>query len=669
MINPKNRLFAIRADLLWLSAGLALAVAPHSLRIPLWMPVMFFFLALWRLYMELDLRTRFRKSSLLGRFGQQLIMIIVVVGVFNSYGTLVGRDAGVALLVLLAGMKLLELQSERDYYIGGFIGMFLILANFLYSQTILSALHMLLTITVIITALISLNDHNNFINTKRRLQLAGSLLFQSIPLLVILFVLFPRIDGPLWGLPKDALSGTSGLDDEMSMGQISQLSLSNKVAFRVEFIDAIPENSSLYWRGPVLWYSDGVKWVGNKRRVEPVPVSVQGSSVKYVVTMEATDKNWLYGLEMPIAAPEQSFFSHDLQILTRSVVRSRRRFELTSFTRFTISAVDEAELQQGLQLPQGYHPKAKTLGESWRDEGRNSREIVDAALNMFNTEAFYYTLNPPLLLDDSVDQFIFESREGFCEHYAASFVILMRSAGVPARVVTGYQGGTLNPIGDYLVVRQRDAHAWAEVWLDKDGWVRVDPTAAVAPERIKEGIENAIPESFIEIPLVFQNSKMAQDIWRRIGHRLDAINNRWNQWILGYNHKRQGLFLNNIGFGNVDWRGMTAWLLILSALVLVFVGFYLFRSDRVQADEARVLYDRFCLKLARCGIQRLGSEGPRDFARRAGHRRRDLAEAIDRITELYIGSRYQNRKELLISLKRQIDVFKPRQQSVIQVSG
>ncbi len=669
MNGLKNRLVALRPDLLWLSGGLALAVVPHAQRIPLWMTLMFYSLALWRLHSEQAASARPAKPGLLSRVGRQLLMIIIVVGVFNTYGTLVGRDAGVALLVLLAGMKLVELQGERDYYIAGFIGMFLILTNFFYSQTILSALHMLLTITILVTALITLNDRHRILDTRSRVKLSASLLLQSIPLLLILFVLFPRVDGPLWGLPKDARAGTSCLDDEMSPGQISRLGLSDEVAFRVEFNGPIPENSSLYWRGPVLWYSDGVKWVGRKTRAGPAPVTVQGSPIRYTVMMEATDQNWLYALEIPTVPPERAFFSHDLQILTRSPVRNRKRYELSSHTQFTLQARDQAELEQALQLPQGYHPRAIALGQSWRNRGEDSREIINTALQMFNTEPFYYTLRPPLLLDDSVDEFLFESRQGFCEHYAAAFVILMRAAGVPARVVTGYQGGSLNPVGNYLVVRQYDAHAWAEVWLAEEGWVRVDPTAAVSPARIRDGMENALQGGLIEFPLGLQNNQLAQNIWRRIRYNLDAINMRWNQWILGYNNQRQSSFLKHIGFSNIDWREMTGGLLMLTALVLAFVAFHLSGSGKTQTDEARFLYDRFCRKLARCGIRRHDSEGPMDFADRAGRQRRDLAASIDRISALYIASRYQDKKESLLSLRRQIRMFRPTQRSGFQKRG
>jgi protein-glutamine gamma-glutamyltransferase len=668
MNTLKQSLLTFRPEILWLTVGISLAVLPHSQRIPAWMTVMFFSLALWRLQMEKKISDALVKPSLLVRFSRQLLMIIIVIGVFASYGTLVGRDAGVALLILLSGVKLLELKAERDYYVAGFIGMFLILTNFFYSQTILSAIHMLVTVTVIIVFLIGLNDRRDFVSGRKQLLLATSMLFQSIPLLLILFVLFPRVDGPLWGLPKDAHAGITGLDDEMSPGQISQLSLSDEVAFRVEFENDIPEKSALYWRGPVLWYSDGVKWVGDKNRTRPEPVTMQGSPVKYTVTMEATDKNWLYGLEMTASPPEQSFFSHDMQIISRSPINMRKRYELSSFTQFKLPANSTEELERALQLPQGYHPKALALAQSWKKSQKNSREIVNSALQMFNTQEFYYTLSPPLLLDDNIDQFIFETRQGFCEHYAASFVILMRAAGIPARVVTGYQGGSINPVGKYLIVRQHDAHAWTEVWFQDEGWVRVDPTAAVSPARIKEGIRNALPDSIIDIPLALQNNEMARNIWRNISNNLDAINNRWNQWVLGYNNKRQSRFLNHIGFKNVDWRGMTSGLFFLSVLILTLVALHLFKTRQSQTDEARRLYNKFCLKLARCNIKRENSEGPIDFAKRAGGQRKDLVDNINQITELYVASRYQNKKELLLSLRQQIRTFRPARHTKVQTS-
>lgn len=594
----------------------------------------------------------------LTRLLRQLVMLVIIAGVIATYGTLIGRDAGVALLILLAAMKLLEMGNNRDFYVVCLISLFLILTGFFYSQTILSALHMLLSVLIIISAMTVLNDPKSFVTSRKRIEIAASLLIQSVPILFILFILFPRIDGPLWGLPKDARSGQSGLDDEMSPGQISQLSLSDAVAFRVEFDGEIPDNSSLYWRGPVLWYSDGVKWVMDKSKSAPPLVEVKGKAFNYTVTMEANNKPWLFGLEIPSKPPAQSFFSHDFQIITKTPVYSRRRYEMSSHTDFRLATSGSNELSKALQLPRGYHPRARAMGEKLRaDNPEDPGEIITQALRMFNSEDFYYTLSPPLLLNDSVDEFLFETRQGFCEHYASAFVILMRAAGVPARVVTGYQGGSLNPVGNYLVVRQRDAHAWAEVWMDESGWTRIDPTAAVSPSRINDGIETALPATIVDVPLVLQNSEFARDTWRRLRNSIDAVNNRWNQWVLGYNNKRQNSFLNWLGFGNIDWRSMTLGLIGLTFLSVLTLTFVLFRHAAKTDDAARQIYLRFCQKLERAGLKLISTEGPVDLAKRAGQVKPEFATDVNHITQLYIQCRYNNKKALLTSLKEAVGNF------------
>ena len=278
---------------------------------------------------------------------------------------------------------------------------------------------------------------------------------------------------------------------------------------------------------------------------------------------------------------------------------------------------------------------------------------------MFNEEEFYYTLTPPLLLQDSVDEFLFQTRQGFCEHYAAAFAILMRAANIPTRIVTGYQGGTINPIDNYMVIRQRDAHAWTEVWLGTRGWVRVDPTSAVAPARIMEGIDSALPDSLITIPLGLQNNAIARDIWRRVRNTFDAFNNRWNLWVLGYNTKRQHMLLNRIGFGELDWQGLTLWLFLAVTLILLAISFLLFKQKTIDTDKARALYDKFCLRMTRLGIKRYAHEGPLDFANRAVLKRMDLAGKIQEITDLYAIVRYGGEKDSLGLLKQCVEAFKP----------
>ena len=654
-------------ELIWLLTGITLSVIPHIARVPVWIPVLFFLLVFWCVFTASRRVHSPGKTITAPTLFKILVSLTMVTGVFLSYGTLTGRDAGVALLILLAGIKLVELGQKRDYYITVFITLLLVLTNFFYSQSITIAGYMAITMLVIVGTLISLNDDRHKLRTKDRLRAAGVLLLQIVPLTIILFVFFPRLPGPLWGLPKDAYSARTGINDEMSPGSISHLAFSDEVAFRVEFTGAIPDKSRLYWRGPVLTNTDGIKWLPDRLRHTTARITALSNPYTYSITLEPTEKNWLFALEMPVTLPDDSHFNHELQIRTRAPVRKRIRYRLTSYTDYRIVASADRELAAALQLPPHYHPRAIALARSWREQGMTNEDIVQRALSYFNQEKFYYTLNPPPLLDDPVDEFLFKSRRGFCEHYASAFVILMRAAGLPARVVTGYQGGELNPVGNYLIVRQRDAHAWAEVWLGETaGWVRVDPTAAVSPARVSSGIEQALPDSVFRIPLDLQNNSVARDLWKRFSNAWDAVNNRWNQWVLGYDEKNQLLMLERIGLGRFGYQGLMLGLVILSLPCLLFIGVGVLKQSKSGKDEARLYYRKFQAKLARRGIRSRAAEGPEEFARRASRLRSDLADSIGQITATYIEVRYGGVTGKLQALKEQIKNFHPSRRALVR---
>lgn len=657
-IRVKFNIRAIAPQLLWLCAGVNLAILPHYSRIPLWIYLLFIALSLWRLMLPAAAHQR-HGSTVVPMLGKLLIGIAIITGILISYGTLAGRDASVALLIALAGMKFLETHQQRDFYVSVFIGFFIILAGFLYSQSIPMAIYMLIVVVFLTAVLISINDPDRSLSPRALLSTAGVIVLQSVPLMLVVFVLFPRVSGPLWGLPRDADRGLAGISDEMAPGSISQLTLSDKIAFRVKFNGTVPDQALLYWRGPVLWQSDGVKWIQDRPRRSAHLVTHRGGAVEYTMSLEATNQNWLFGLEMPVKPPEDAIFTHDMQIRSRMPVRNISRYALVSYTDYNYDLSDPAELSRALQLPQGYHPRAIVLGKSWRDAGLTGRQIAGRALQMFNTQDFYYTLNPPLYLQDTVDEFLFDSRRGFCEHYAAAFVVLMRAADIPARVVTGYQGGTLNNIDNYLVVRQRDAHAWAEIWLAGQGWTRIDPTSAVAPARISQGIENALPDSIIDIPLGLRQSAVMRNLWRQVRNTYEAINNGWNQWVLSYDSKRQRSFLIRFGMQDVNWKGMTLWLVVTTGIMFALVAFWLFRHAANSGDPVRNLYEKFCSRLAAVGIRRRAFEGPSDFAGRAGQLRRDLQQTIDQITGLYIAVRYGGQMQSLEALRHQVRIFRP----------
>ena len=633
-----------------------MSALPHMLHMPIWSSSLLLCLLAFRIMCSEKLIRRYFVSTY---FFRVLVGTVIFTGVFISFGTIVGRDAGVTLLALLGGLKLLEIKGDRDYFISTYIGFLLILTNFFYTQTFAVSMYMGMTVLVLIAALISFNDQDKTLNPQHRLQTASLLFLHALPLMLLMFLLFPRVSGPLWGLPKDAQLGITGIDDEMSPGSISELILSDEVAFRVEFEGNIPEKSRLYWRGPVLWYTDGYKWVPGIPRRPDIEILNTSEPINYTVTLEPTDKRWLYALDIPTAAAEDSYLGHDLQLRTRRAVIKRTRYEMSSYPDYVLISNDPEELEKALQLPGRYHPKTIALAHSWRKQGLNDIEMVQKALSFFNEEPFYYTLLPPVFINDNIDEFIFESREGFCEHYAAAFTVLMRAAGIPTRVVTGYQGGYINPVGDYLIVHQRDAHAWTEVWLGMDqGWVRVDPTSAVSPSRVTDGIESAIPETLIRVPLGIYNNSFTRSVWERVSNTFDAINTRWSQWVLGYDRNRQRRILSQIGL-NLNRRELMITMIGIVITCFSVIGFGLLTRSKNDTDKVRQYYGKFKKKLSAIGVQVNDHEGPRDLARKAGRIRGDLAERINTITETYIKIRYKNQHEYMEMLISQINIFKP----------
>ena len=638
----------------WLLASLGMVMAPHIERLSIWIPLVAGVLMLWRLYIGL------RRQSLLPKWLLFLLAVAAIAGIFLSYGRVLGRDTGVALLMLLVGLKLMETQTIRDATLVYFIGYFLVITNFLYSQTITTGLYMLLVVLVLTAALLELNRATGAYGVKQSLKLAGALLLQAVPLMVVLFVLFPRIQGPLWGLPQDAYSGISGLSDTMSPGSLSQLSLSDAVAFRVKFDAPTPKNDLLYWRGPVLWRFDGRTWsAGRFTPGEPPHWEGVGPALRYTVTLEPHNRNWLFALDLAAIAPPQAKISRDFQVLANAPVRYRLRYDVVSYLDYRAGVEErQNELQRALQLPRGYNPRARALAESWRQTLSDDVAVVQQALKMFRSEKFFYTLQPTLLGEDSVDEFLFDTKLGFCEHYASSFAFLMRVAGIPARVVTGYQGGILNDLGDYLIVGQADAHAWTEVWLKDRGWVRVDPTAAVSPLRVEAGIAAAVPKTD---PLPFlvrqdwQWLRQARLIW-------DAMANNWNQWVLGYNPQRQKQFLSDMGMSEATWQNMAVALIVAAGLVMLgLAGMILWRLKATATDPVQKAYSKFCGKLGKHGLPRHPAEGPLDYALRLMTASPHQAQPIHVISELYIALRYGTLRDAgaVKRLRQLVAHFKP----------
>ena len=630
MIDPRQPI--VLRHVLWLLLSLALVSAPHATRLPWWIVALVATLGAWRAYVG------YARHSLPSRWLLLVIVIVATIGIYLNYRTIFGRDAGVALLVVMLGLKLLETRSLRDAMLLIFLGYFLVITNFLYSQTILTGLYMLACVWTITATMMSLHYGAEEPRFRRQIRGAGLLLVQSVPLMLVLFLLFPRISGPLWGLPQDAYSGVSGLSNTMAPGTLSNLILSDAVAFRVQFDSDIPPPQARYWRGPVMLDFDGQAWTASRFIYGSPQFTKTGAPITYSVTIEPHNKRWLFALDAPARAVPQSATGADFQIRSFSPVTSRMRYQMASFLDYSYGDSETSiTLHRARQLPAGFNPKTIELAQDLRKRFPDDRALVREVLSMFRRQNFFYTLAPPLLGRNSVDEFLFGTRKGFCEHFSSAFAVIARAAGIPSRIVTGYLGGEVNELGNYLIVRQADAHAWTEIWLADEGWVRVDPTAAVSPLRVEAGISAAVPRSD-PLPMLVRGDF---EILRQLRFTWDLMANTWNQWVLGYTPERQRQFLVGMGIDDTAWYTLTVIMLGLAGIIVVVLAIFMLRRLRSRVeDPARIVYFRFCDKLRRKGLARAAEEGPLDYALRLKQTRPDLAPAVSAITELYIRLRY-----------------------------
>ena len=626
-LAPEVRLVTTR-DLVWLIASLILVILPHTLRAPWWLTLLTLCLYGWRFYYSLN------RAPLPSRWLVIAVAAVAMLGVWMEYRTLFGRQPGILLLMLFSGLKLLETRTHRDAAAAAFLAYFLIITNFLYTQSIPTALLMGVALFAITGTLIGFSAPNRA--PRANLKTAALLLAHAAPAALALFLLFPRVQGPLWGLPQDAYSALTGLSESMAPGNLSSLAQSDAIAFRAEFDGELPPQALRYWRGPVMWDFDGRTWrIGPQFLASFEPPSGGRSTYRYGVVLEPHNKNWLFALETAASLPENARYSADGQVLARSLVRSRMRYDMTSMIAPAPQLQEQPNLlRRALTLPAGFNPRAVALAAQWRAAAKSDDDVLARAISFLRQGRYSYTLEPPLLGPDSVDEFLFATKAGFCEHFSSSFVFLMRAAGVPARVVTGYQGGDLNPIDRIITVRQSDAHAWAEVFIHDRGWLRVDPTAAAVPGRLESGMSRSVPETQ-------QTLMMRPELeWLRgLRYQWEAAAHKWNVWVLGYNPDRQRDLMSFIGMRDADWRSLTATLFttlgVMTILLLLWSLRRLARPDPVQGA-----WRAFCLKLAAQGVERSPSEGPRDYAQRAARSLPAARRAILRITALYISLRY-----------------------------
>ena len=632
MAKPRGTDGSLLSSLPWTIASLAMAMTPHVLFMPLWITTAFIGCAIWRYSIER------RRAALPSTWFRAFLAMVCFLGVLAVYETISGVGPGSALLAIMASLKLLETRKRRDQFVLLFIAIFLVMSALLREQYLWSLPYLILGMIFIMTAWIRMSAEPTE-SLRRSFATGGRMMLYAAPIAVAMWVFFPRISTPFWAVPIDTSSGTSGLSDTMSPGDISSLSLSNAVAFRVRFDGEIPEPRERYWRGLVLYQFNGRTWSGSEPNIgrrASAQIEVTGEPIKYQVTMEPTRQQWVYALDIPYRwTLEQTFMGRQQELARVVPIDQRIAYEAESYTQYRSEVnLNSFSYDWYVALPQGSNPRATELAKQMRLEAGSDDAFIDALLAKFYNEEFFYTLQPPALGRNPVDAFMFESRRGFCEHYASTFAAMMRAVGIPARIVLGYQGGELNPMGDYMIVRQSDAHAWNEVWFEGRGWIRVDPTAAVAPERIELGVAESLFDGIgMEWGLAAPSMLLHQ-----MQLSLDALNAQWNDWVLGYGPDKQNEFMQLLGMEDPSWRKMMLTLItVVIVLILLVSAILALRYRPPPRDRAVILYQRFVDKT---GFKLDIGESPDAFADRVSADCEMDVDIIHDITDTYLEARY-----------------------------
>src|SRR5882757_1875529 len=635
-----------RRPLLWLAAALLFTLPPMFGSLVSWVPWVFLLAVALQFWMEpRGYRLRFATLKL-------LLAAAALLAIFASYGSLKGVEPGISLLVVLVALKVLEAHTAREFQVMVLMGWVLCLCGFFLSQDFEIALSLLTAFALLLVALIQFHRGSSPGAFWSPLGTTCKILLQAVPFVVLLFVLFPRINTGLRLDFRANRSANTGFSDRLSPGSIAALANSADIAFRAEFpgrTTAPP--GSMYWRGAVMWHCDGLEW-----RAPYVPVSItspdrgtrqlpRGNAIRQRITLAPHDARWMFALDRPFEVPSGAILARGDYLWSVQIIRKARRYEVVSSLGAAGKELTPGERLEALELPPWISPAVRELAQSWTTQNSSPRAIVNRALQFFQTQGFRYSLWPGEYRKNDLEQFLFHRRIGFCEHYAASFATLMRLAGIPARVVVGYLGGEYNDLGHFFLVRQADTHAWCEVWLPENGWTRVDPTAAVAPgrasldlttfleTRIASGQMGARRNALIARLLrsgVFTNARF---IWQ-------ALSYEWDTRLVAFDADVQEVFLTSVGIAS---RGPVFLIveILLAAIALLAIYFaWMQLRTRSRVDRVKALYEYFCRKTARLGVPRDPCEGPLDFAQRAAQSLPNESNRIRQIADAYILLRY-----------------------------
>ena len=619
--------------MLWTIAAFVAGALLNVDRIPLWATAVLIACAAWQLSVAAH------KLPALPKPAQLILTFVLVTCVVATFHTLNGLPAGTVLLVVMGSIKLLETRGRRDRYIVIGAALFLLLAACLDRQALVRLPLYLGDALLCCTALLVSAYGGAGLEIRVAAKLAARSLLLALPLALVFFLFFPRLPGGFWALPAND-DAITGLGESMSPGSISQLTASYDPAFRVRFAGAIPPPQERYWRGPVLHDFDGYTWRrGVVEAYRQPALRYLGEPFRYSVTLVPDANRWWFTLDTVVGSPDKHvFFSYDYDLIAREPVTQLTTYDALSYTH-TESSEPLSNFARKIEsaLPPNRNPRTRELAARLRERAAADPDFVRAVIDFFRTGGFQYSLTPPMLDLDSVDDFLFHTREGFCGHYASAFVALMRAGGVPARVVTGYQGGEWNPIGGYFLIRQSDAHAWAEVWIEGRGWRRVDPTAIVAPERLSRGILDILPNAVSGRTRLLYTTPLLVHLLQG----WDALNTAWNERIVKFDVNMQLGILERLGVRSADWTALVA--ALASGLIgwLAWIAWHIGRSAGPRpADRLARAYARLCRKLARAGIARDAHEGPLDYAARIVRRRPDLAPRAQPLLARYAHLRY-----------------------------
>lgn len=663
-----------RNSLIMIMAAFAMVVIPHAAQLSMFIIAIALFCVAWRWLIFLG------QQNFPSFWLKAALVSGSVAAVMLTEGVSKKLETWAALLIVAFSLKLLEMKTQRDAYVVVFLSYFIISVEFIFNHSIGIVMYELFAVMLVTAAIVGMNQFHTRVKPMVSMKLAIKILAQAIPLMLVIFILFPRI-GPIWSIANPNQTARSGLGEQMTPGDIAKLAKSDEIVFRAIFNNAVPPNDEMYWRGRVYsdfnqgtWsYADiprrhyniqKVNWAKGHKRGWFVPELKNDNPLTYSVILEPTHNQWLFGLNLALPQTEATGLTWDYRLINRLPVQTLLRYKVNTYPNAILNTwLPEFLRIQTTQIDPNDNPRIINFARDLYAQSQNTKDYVDKVLHHIRTQPFHYTLEPPTLQRrNSVDQFWFDTRAGFCTHYAGAFVYLLRAAGIPARMVGGYQGGEINPLTGHIIVRQYMAHAWAEYWLPNKGWQRIDPTAAVAPSRIADGLDAALPESDLSSLSAFTNLRFSGALGlQRLMLLFETIEYRWNLFVIGYDSDLQTDFLQKL-LGKITIAKIAIVLLIGALLSMSFVALSLIRQRGKQSTHPVIkIVQSFTKRVRKLNLYREPEESPAQFIEKIGMQRglkeKDYRSTIIMINELLYNPNPKDTKDKLKVLKNNLQIL------------